>query len=64
MIYKIKIFFINFLINRKIIINLSINLNLSMVLMKLQNYKDAIGYLIEAKRLQPDNLKTLYNNLI
>jgi tetratricopeptide (TPR) repeat protein len=31
-----------------------------MVLMKLQNYKDAIGYLIEAKRLQPDNLKTLY----
>ena len=38
----------------------SINLNLSMVLMKLKNYKDAIGYLIEAKRLQPDNLKTLY----
>ena len=38
----------------------SINLNLSMVLMKLNNYKDAIGYLIEAKRLQPDNLKTIY----
>ena len=38
----------------------AINLNLSMVLMKLNNYKDAIGYLIEAKRLQPDNLKTLY----
>ena len=38
----------------------AINLNLSMVLMKLNNYKDAIGYLIEAKRLQPDNLKTIY----
>jgi tetratricopeptide (TPR) repeat protein len=38
----------------------SINLNLSMVLMKLNNYKDAIGYLTEAKRLQPDNLKTIY----
>ena len=38
----------------------AINLNLSMTLMKLNNYKDAIGYLIEAKRLQPDNLKTLY----
>ena len=38
----------------------SINLNLSMVLMKLNNYKDAIGYLLEAKRLQPDNLKTIY----
>jgi tetratricopeptide (TPR) repeat protein len=38
----------------------SINLNLSMVLMKLNNYKDAIGYLTEAKRLQPDNLKTFY----
>ena len=38
----------------------SINLNLSMVLMKLNNYKDALGYLTEAKRLQPDNLKTLY----
>ena len=31
-----------------------------MTLMKLNNYKDAIGFLIEAKRLQPDNLKTLY----
>ena len=38
----------------------SINLNLSMVLMKLNNYKDAIGYLTEAKRLQPENLKTIY----
>ena len=38
----------------------SINLNLSMVLMKMNNYKDAIGYLTEAKRLQPDNLKTIY----
>ena len=38
----------------------SINLNLSMVLMKLNNYKDAIGYLVEAKRLQPENLKTVY----
>ena len=38
----------------------AINLNLSMTLMKLNNYKDAIGYLIEAKRLQPDNLKTMY----
>ena len=38
----------------------SINLNLSMVLMKLNKYKDAIGYLIEAKRLQPDNLKAFY----
>ena len=38
----------------------SINLNLSMVLMKLNNYKDAIGYLTEAKRLQPDNLKPPY----
>ena len=38
----------------------SINLNLSMVLMKLNNYKDAIGYLTEAKRLQPDNLKPVY----
>ena len=38
----------------------AINLNLSMVLMKLNNYKDAFGYLIEAKRLQPDNLKTIY----
>ena len=38
----------------------AINLNLSMVLMKLNNYKDAIGYLVEAKRLQPDNLKALY----
>jgi tetratricopeptide (TPR) repeat protein len=31
-----------------------------MVLMKLNNYKDAIGYLTEAKRLQPDNLKPIY----
>ena len=38
----------------------SINLNLSMVLMKLNKYKDAIGYLTEAKRLQPDNLKPPY----
>ena len=38
----------------------SINLNLSMILMKLNNYKDAIGYLTEAKRLQPDNLKPIY----
>ena len=28
-----------------------------MTLMKLNNYKDAIGYLVEAKRIQPDNLK-------
>ena len=41
-------------------IKCAINLNLSMTLMKLNNYKDAIGFLIEAKRLQPDNLKTLY----
>ena len=38
----------------------SINLNLSMTLMKLNNYKDAIGYLVEAKRIQPDNLKAIY----
>ena len=38
----------------------SINLNLSMVLMKLNKFKDAIGYLTEAKRLQPDNLKAFY----
>ena len=38
----------------------AINLNLSMALMKLNNYKDAIGYLKEAKRLQPDNLKPIY----
>jgi len=41
-------------------IKCAINLNLSMTLIKLNNYKDAIGFLIEAKRLQPDNLKTLY----
>ena len=41
-------------------IKCAINLNLSMTLMKLNNYKDAIGFLIEAKRLLPDNLKTLY----
>ena len=41
-------------------IKCAINLNLSMTLMKLNNYKDAIVFLIEAKRLQPDNLKTLY----
>ena len=41
-------------------IKCAINLNLSMTLMKLNNYKDAIGFLIEAKRLQPNNLKTLY----
>ena len=38
----------------------SINLNLSLVLMKLNKYQDAIGYLTEAKRLQPDNLKPIY----
>ena len=38
----------------------SINLNLSLTLMKLNNYKDAIGYLVEAKRIQPDNLKAIY----
>ena len=38
----------------------SINLNLSMLLMKLNKFNDAIGYLMEAKRLQPNNLKTLY----
>ena len=38
----------------------SINLNLSMTLMKLNNYKYAIGYLVEAKRIQPDNLKAIY----
>ena len=38
----------------------AINLNWSVVLMKLNNYKDAIGYLIAAKRLQPDNLKTIF----
>ena len=38
----------------------SINLNLSMALMNLAKYKEAIGYLKEAKRLEPKNLKTLY----
>ena len=28
--------------------------------MKLNKYQDAIGYLTEAKRLQPDNLKPIY----
>ena len=41
-------------------IKLSINLNLSLCLMKEEKYKDAIGYLLEAKRLDPNNLKTLY----
>ena len=41
-------------------IKLSINLNLSLCLMKEEKFKDAIGYLLEAKRLDPNNLKTLY----
>lgn len=38
----------------------AINLNLSMALMNLGRYKDAIGYLQEAKRLDMKNLKTIY----
>jgi tetratricopeptide (TPR) repeat protein len=38
----------------------AINLNLSMALMNLGRYKDAVGYLQEAKRLDVKNLKTIY----
>ena len=38
----------------------AINLNLSMALMNLGRYKDAVGYLQEAKRLDMKNLKTIY----
>ena len=41
-------------------IKLSINLNLSLCLMKEEKYKDAVGYLLEAKRLDSNNLKTFY----
>ena len=38
----------------------AINLNLSMALMNLGRFKDAVGYLQEAKRLDAKNLKTIY----
>lgn len=41
-------------------IKCSINLNLSMALMNLTKYREAIGNLKEAKRLDPSNLKTIY----
>lgn len=38
----------------------AINLNLSLCLMKANKYKDAVGYLLEAQRLQSNNLKIKY----
>lgn len=41
-------------------IKCSLDLNLSMAFINIKNYKTAMGYLVEAKRLQNNNLKILY----
>lgn len=41
-------------------IKIAINLNLSYAFINMEKYQDAIGYLIEAKRVDKNNLKIFY----